>query len=101
MNITEQYYLDNSKEFFDSTINADVTPLYDHFLKYILDKGHILDLGCGSGRDTRAFLNKGFTVDAIDGSIFIEDIDTVVIHDIKSGYTNRCPISEVCYPETH
>ena len=97
MNITEQYYLDNSKEFFDSTINADVTPLYDHFLKYILDKGHILDLGCGSGRDTRAFLNKGFTVDAIDGSIFIEDIDTVVIHDIKSGYTNRCKISDVCY----
>lgn len=29
--------------------------------------------------------------------IFIEDIDTVVIHDIKSGYMNRCPISDVCY----
>ncbi len=68
MNITEQYYLDNSKEFFDSTINADVTPLYDHFLKYIPDKGYILDLGCGSGRDTKAFLDDGFTVDAIDGS---------------------------------
>ena len=27
-----------------------------------------------------------------DEAIFIEDIDTVVIHDIKSGYTNRCPI---------
>ena len=32
-----------------------------------------------------------------DEAIFIEDIDTVVIHDIKSGYTNRCTISEVCY----
>lgn len=32
-----------------------------------------------------------------DEAIFIEDIDTVVIHDIKSGYTNRCPISDVCY----
>ena len=56
-------------QFFDSTINADVTPLYDHFLKYVPDKGYILDLGCGSGRDTKAFIDKGFTVDAIDGSM--------------------------------
>lgn len=28
-------------------------------------------------------------------AIFIEDSDTVVIHDIKSGYTNRCPIADV------
>ena len=68
MNITEQYYHDNSQEFFDSTINADTTPLYDHFLKYIPDNGYILDLGCGSGRDTKAFLNRGYKVDAIDGS---------------------------------
>ncbi|MBP5501278.1 MAG: hypothetical protein J6Y24_00610 [Bacteroidales bacterium] len=32
-------------------------------------------------------------------AIFIEDSDTVVIHDIKSGYTNRCPIADVCYPK--
>ena len=68
MNITEQYYHDNSQEFFESTINADTTPLYDHFLKYVPEKGYILDLGCGSGRDTKAFLNRGYNVDAIDGS---------------------------------
>ena len=68
MNITEQYYHDNSQEFFDSTINADTTPLYDHFLKYVPENGYILDLGCGSGRDTKAFLNRGYKVDAIDGS---------------------------------
>lgn len=68
MNVTEQYYHDNSQEFFDSTINADTTPLYDHFLKYVPDNGYILDLGCGSGRDTKAFLNRGYRVDAIDGS---------------------------------
>ena len=28
-------------------------------------------------------------------AIFIEDSDTVVIHDIKSGYTHRCPIADV------
>lgn len=68
MNITKKYYQDNSKEFFDSTICADVSSLYDHFLKYVPMKGYILDLGCGSGRDTKAFMNRGFCVDAIDGS---------------------------------
>ncbi len=68
MSITEQYYQENSHEFFDSTVTADVTPLYDHFLKYVPENGYILDLGCGSGRDTKAFLNKGYQVDAIDGS---------------------------------
>ena len=28
----------------------------------------ILDFGCGSGRDTRYFLKKGYHVDATDGS---------------------------------
>ena len=68
MNITKNYYQEYSQEFFDSTVMADVTPLYDHFLKYVPENGNILDLGCGSGRDTRAFLDKGYRVGAIDGS---------------------------------
>ena len=67
MNITKRYYQDNYQDFFDSTVKADVTPLYDHFLKYVPTKGYILDLGCGSGRDTKAFLDKGYQVDAVDG----------------------------------
>lgn len=68
MSITKDYYKDNSQEFFDSTVIADVTPLYDHFLKYVPENGSILDLGCGSGRDTKAFKDMGYKVDAIDGS---------------------------------
>nr|WP_197036800.1 class I SAM-dependent methyltransferase [Collinsella aerofaciens] len=30
--------------------------------------GRILDLGCGSGRDSLAFLKAGFAVNAVDGS---------------------------------
>lgn len=63
-----EYYNDNSQEFFQSTVNADMTSLYMHFLKYIPDKGTILDFGCGSGRDTKAFIDKGYKCDAIDGS---------------------------------
>ena len=32
-----------------------------------------------------------------DEAIFIEGANTVIIHDIKTFYTNRCPISEVYY----
>ncbi|MBO7426260.1 MAG: class I SAM-dependent methyltransferase [Clostridiales bacterium] len=66
--LTCQYYNDNQVSFFDSTVNADVSDLYDHFLKLIPINGSILDLGCGSGRDTKFFLDKGYSVDAIDGS---------------------------------
>lgn len=32
-----------------------------------------------------------------DEAIFIEDFNTVIIHDIKTFYTNRCPVSDVLY----
>ncbi|MCR5234761.1 MAG: hypothetical protein K6E53_12790 [Lachnospiraceae bacterium] len=32
-----------------------------------------------------------------DEAIFIEDANNVIIHDIKSFYTNSCPISDVYY----
>lgn len=65
---TNQYYQENSEVFFESTVNVDVESLYEHFMKYVPSYGKILDLGCGSGRDTKAFLEKGYIVDAVDGS---------------------------------
>lgn len=65
---TNSYYQRNSLAYFKSTVNADVSSLYDQFIKYVPADSRILDLGCGSGRDTKAFLNKGYAVDAIDGS---------------------------------
>ena len=32
-----------------------------------------------------------------DEAVFIEDSDTVTFHDIKSGYTNRLPVSDLFY----
>jgi len=32
-----------------------------------------------------------------DEAVFIEDSDTVTVHDIESGYTNRLPVSGVLY----
>ena len=68
MDITKQYYKENSQEFFDYTVMADVSPLQERFLKYLPAGARILDLGCGSGRDTKVFLDRGYQVDAVDGS---------------------------------
>ena len=68
MNKTKQYYQDNAQDFFDSTVNANLSSHYDHFLRYVPEHGKILDFGCGSGRDSKYFLNKGYVVEAIDGS---------------------------------
>lgn len=62
------YYDENSQEFFDETVNTDMSPHYDEFLKLIPKNGNILDAGCGSGRDTLKFKSLGYNVTAIDGS---------------------------------
>ena len=65
---TLTYYEKKFENFISETIDADTEPLRKRFLSNIPDGGTILDLGCGSGRDTRAFLNAGYRVSAIDGS---------------------------------
>ena len=67
-------YNETAQDFFNSTVGGDMTSLCDHFLECIDESlteevaPCILDLGCGSGRDTRYFLTKGCRVTAIDGS---------------------------------
>ena len=68
MNKTIAYYNNNAEEFVSGTINADMSYCRDKFLQYVPDGGRILDAGCGSGRDTKAFLNLGYQVDAFDAS---------------------------------
>lgn len=62
------YYEKEFGTFISETIDADTKPLRERFLRNVPDGGTILDLGCGSGRDTMAFLKAGYRVNAIDGS---------------------------------
>lgn len=68
MNSTTQYYNQNAQQFFDSTIDVEMESLYQKFLPLIRKGGKILDAGCGPGRDSKAFLDKGFQVEALDAS---------------------------------
>ena len=69
MSQTIAFYEQNSDSFFDSTVAVDAQALYDQFLPLLPDKAHILDAGCGSGRDSLAFLKAGYQVTAFDGSL--------------------------------
>ena len=63
----KDYYNKNAQEFFNQTVKADMSELYDIFLKNLpCNEGKILDLGCGSGRDSKYFLESGFEVVALD-----------------------------------
>jgi SAM-dependent methyltransferase len=68
MDTTLEFYNGMAADFAKGTIHADVESLRQSFLKYLPQGAAILDLGCGSGRDSRYFLDKGYSVTAIDGS---------------------------------
>ena len=68
MDKTLQYYNSKANEFVNSTVDVIFSNMQDQFLEFLPIDGMILDFGCGSGRDTKYFIDKGYKVDAIDGS---------------------------------
>ncbi len=73
-NITLKYYNSNAEQYIRETINRSMTDICEKFLGMLTSGSHILDLGCGSGRDSRVFLDRGFKVTAIDASPAIAEI---------------------------
>lgn len=65
---TLTYYNQNARSYTAATQTLDFRLIQDRFLFRMPRSARILDFGCGSGRDTRYFLNHGFQVDAVDGS---------------------------------
>ncbi len=67
-NKTLEFYNKNAEAFVEDTVDVGFMEIQDKFLRLLPYDGRILDFGCGSGRDTKYFLEKGFHVDAVDGS---------------------------------
>lgn len=68
MDDTLQYYNQHAKAYVDSTRDVEFSQTQERFLQYLEPGAWILDFGCGSGRDTKYFRNRGFQVEAVDGS---------------------------------
>ena len=89
-NNTLEYYSRNAESFIKTTASVDFQETQDRFLRCLEPGSRILDLGCGSGRDARYFLKKGYQVDATDGS--------AEICRLASEYTG-IPVKQMLFSE--
>lgn len=82
------YYEKYADDFVASTINADVSKLYEEFENNLKPGCRIMDLGCGSGRDSRYFAGKGYEVVAVDPSLAMcvktNEIAEVITYNLKA-----------------
>ena len=65
---TLSWYRENAIQYAEETRNSLVLDALWEFLSRMKEEGTILDYGSGSGRDSAYFINKGFSVDSLDGS---------------------------------
>lgn len=65
---TLSFYEHHAEQFFEGTVKINMAVLYRPFLEYMPPYAHILDAGCGSGRDACYFARRGYRVTAFDYS---------------------------------
>ena len=82
MDNTVEYYNKNAEQFVQGTLSVDFTATQERFLLKLTEGTSILDFGCGSGRDAKYFLDKGYQVEATDGS--------AELCKLASEYTGIC-----------
>jgi len=62
------FYDRNAEDFFNRSVDADMSAARDAFAARLPSGGRVLDAGCGSGRDALAFATAGFEVTAMEAS---------------------------------
>ena len=67
-NRTIEYYNTHADRYSEITRNADMSDIYKRFEENLKPGCRILDLGCGSGRDSKYFLDKGYKFVSLDAS---------------------------------
>ncbi len=66
--LTLKYYNDNAEQFVAKTVDANMEEIRSRFLAHLPAGARVLEFGCGSGRDAKAFHDLGYEVTAIDGA---------------------------------
>ena len=88
-NITDQYYTLNVDKFNDDTLHltSKMQRLYDRFLQ-LLPTNLVLDLGCGTGRDSLYFQTQSLIVTSVDQNkaMIIKCIDNGVENPILASF---------------
>jgi SAM-dependent methyltransferase len=65
---TLAFYEEHAQEYFNRTVSADLSSLYERFFQHVKPGGRILDLGSGSGRDLKVMRDRGYIPLGIDAS---------------------------------
>ncbi len=87
-----EFYNNNAKLYFEQTRVGNLEENYERFLSKIPKNSYILDFGCGSGRDSKYFLEHGYKVKAIDGAYEMckiasdyinQDVECMLFEDLK------------------
>ncbi len=65
---TLAYYNSHAREYIEASLRCDMSQAALRFEAHLFPGAEILDLGCGAGRDSRRFLDRGFAVTPVDGS---------------------------------
>lgn len=63
-----EYYNKYAAKVYEDTINVDMSEIMREFLDQLEEGDTILDLGCGSGRDSLAMYELGYDVTPLDAS---------------------------------
>lgn len=71
-----EYYQRNAESYFKATHDADLSALYERFLRKLPKGARILDAGSGSVRDTLAFVRRGYAVNSLDSSAALCELST-------------------------
>jgi SAM-dependent methyltransferase len=68
LQINRAYYDEYADHFRERTAALPMNAAYEPFLRELPRCAHILDAGCGPGRNAAAFLSHGYRVTAVDAS---------------------------------
>ena len=63
-----EYYNKYAAKVYEDTVDVDMSEIMGEFLKHLEEGDTILDLACGSGRDTLTMYEMGFDVTPLDAS---------------------------------